>query len=368
MMQLENFSMLILLGLPLILFNLYFFIGSKLNITDKPGSRSSHNNATITGSGVVFSINLLIINFWLNLDLPIFFILGLFSVVFVSYWDDIKPIRHTYRFIIQLISLIFLVSVVYIDTDKSLIELFPVWIAAIIFGIGVLNAFNFIDGINGMLGLSSLVILISLAYINFNLTNSSGLNITFVEQNSIYAAIGACVIFLIYNLRAKAKTFMGDAGSIGLGFIILFFIYQLIATTGNIAYLLLFSVIGIDSGLTVIFKLLLKQNIFVPHRDFLFKRLVHVGKYGHVRISVIYALVQAIINVVIIKLPIIKGVYDQISTIFIVVLVLVATYIYFRNKLTKSRVLKFLEKNNRTLISSKNNTHSNIKPMSGSMS
>ena len=87
--------------------------------------------------------------------------------------------------------------------------------------------------------------------------------------------------FYIYNFRKKAKSFAGDVGAICIGFIVLSLVYQLIVTTQNYSYLLLFIVFGIDAGVTVFYKIILRENIFVPHRDFLFKKLVHIAKMKH---------------------------------------------------------------------------------------
>jgi UDP-N-acetylmuramyl pentapeptide phosphotransferase/UDP-N-acetylglucosamine-1-phosphate transferase len=147
-------------------------------------------------------------------------------------------------------------------------------------------------------------------------------------------------MFLILNLRKKAIVFMGDVGSISLAFIIFYLMLNLIFRTGNYAYLLLFSVIGVDAGLTVIFKLLLRENIFVPHRDFLFKKLVHVGKQKHVKISVIYALAQVLVSIIVIALPFQGRLSAQLSILFIFTVTLCAVYISIRNRYTKQRVIR----------------------------
>ena len=320
----------------------YLKVAAKLNIYDHPVGRSSHNNRTITGYGIFVLLGLFLYSIVYPFTLSSYFIIGLVMMSLISFIDDIVFVKHFIRLIFQLFALILLaidLPFEYITTDKL-----PLIIASVIFGIGVLNAFNFMDGINGMLGLNSLVILVSFWWLNNHTYDATGHEITFITNEFIYTLIIGVSIFLFFNLRHKAIAFAGDVGSISIAFVIFYLMVNLIFATGNYAYLLLFVVIGIDAALTVIFKLLLRENIFVPHRDFLFKKLVHVGKYKHVNISIIYAMVQAFISIIVIALPLQNKLSAQLSILFIVVVGLCSTYIIIRNKYTKKRVIKSLQR------------------------
>lgn len=320
----------------------YLKVAAKLNLYDHPVGRSSHNNRTITGYGIFVLLGLFLYSIVYPYTLSSYFIIGLIMMSLISFIDDIVFVKHFIRLIFQLFALILLaidLPFEYITTDKL-----PLIIASIIFGIGVLNAFNFMDGINGMLGLNSLVILVSFWWLNNHTYDATGHEITFITNEFIYTLIIGVSIFLFFNLRNKAVAFAGDVGSISIAFVIFYLMVNLIFATGNYAYLLLFVVIGIDAALTVIFKLLLRENIFVPHRDFLFKKLVHVGKYKHVNISIIYAMVQAFISIIVISLPLQNKLSAQLSILFIVVVGLCSTYIIIRNKYTKKRVIKSLQR------------------------
>jgi UDP-GlcNAc:undecaprenyl-phosphate/decaprenyl-phosphate GlcNAc-1-phosphate transferase len=320
----------------------YLKVAAKLNLYDHPVGRSSHNNRTITGYGIFVLLGLFLYSIVYPYTLSSYFIIGLVMMSLISFIDDIVFVKHFIRLIFQLFALILLaidLPFEYITTDKL-----PLIIASVIFGIGVLNAFNFMDGINGMLGLNSLVILVSFWWLNNHTYDATGHEITFITNEFIYTLIIGVSIFLFFNLRNKAVAFAGDVGSISIAFVIFYLMVNLIFATGNYAYLLLFVVIGIDAALTVIFKLLLRENIFVPHRDFLFKKLVHVGKYKHVNISIIYAMVQAFISIIVISLPLQNKLSAQLSILFIVVVGLCSTYIIIRNKYTKKRVIKSLQK------------------------
>ncbi len=320
----------------------YLKVAAKLNLYDHPVGRSSHINRTITGYGIFVLLGLFLFSVVFPYTLSPYFIIGLVMMATISFIDDIVFVKHFIRLIFQLFALILLAIDLpfdYLTSDKL-----PLIIAAVIFGIGVLNAFNFMDGINGMLGLNSLVILVSFWWLNNHTYDATGHEITFIANEFIYTLIIGVSIFLFFNLRNKAVAFAGDVGSISIAFVIFYLMVNLIFATGNYAYLLLFVVIGIDAALTIIFKLLLRENIFVPHRDFLFKKLVHVGKYKHVNISIIYAMVQAFISIIVISLPLQNKLSAQLSILFIVVVGLCSTYIIIRNKYTKKRVIKSLQR------------------------
>ena len=165
------------------------------------------------------------------------------------------------------------------------------WIViALIVCTGIINAYNFMDGINGITGGYSLVILAALAYVNNEV-------VTFVEANFIYTVICSVLVFCFFNFRKRAKCFAGDVGSVSIAFILLFLIGRLIIGTGDFSWIVLLSVYGVDSVLTIIHRLMLHENIGLPHRKHLYQIMAHELKIAHVMVSSIYMAVQAIIIV-----------------------------------------------------------------------
>jgi UDP-N-acetylmuramyl pentapeptide phosphotransferase/UDP-N-acetylglucosamine-1-phosphate transferase len=164
--------------------------------------------------------------------------------------------------------------------------------------IGTLNAYNFMDGINGMTAAYTLVTLLTLLYINHDI-------ISFTQENFIIYAILASLVFLFFNFRKKARCFAGDVGSMGIGFWIIALITLLIMKTQDYKYILLFSVYGMEVVLTIIERLLLKENIFEAHRRHLYQLLANEKKIPHLVVSSIYAITQLLINIFLIysKLP-----------------------------------------------------------------
>src|SRR5690606_39663834 len=111
---------------------------------------------------------------------------------------------------------------------------------AVVVTMGVLNAFNFMDGINGMSGLYSLVTLLPIYYINSSLT-------AFTDADFIlYPAISS-IVFLFFNFRKKAVSFMGDVGSMGVAFWIAALAGTLIVATGELKWILLLAVYGVET-------------------------------------------------------------------------------------------------------------------------
>jgi UDP-N-acetylmuramyl pentapeptide phosphotransferase/UDP-N-acetylglucosamine-1-phosphate transferase len=167
---------------------------------------------------------------------------------------------------------------------------YPVWIIipVYILVIGTINAYNFMDGINGITGLYSLVILAGLAYINSN-------QVPFINPDLIYLPMAATVVFLFFNFRKKAKCFAGDVGSVSIAFWIVWLLLSLILKTDNFIYILFLAVYGVDSILTIIHRLIRKENIFLAHRLHFYQILANDQKMPHLLVTTVYAIIQLLI-------------------------------------------------------------------------
>ena len=197
------------------------------------------------------------------------------------------------------------------------------------------------DGVNGMLTLHALLVFGGLYYLNENIVDLQGHSITFTDSNFILSIIIPLAIFGFFNIRRSAIAFMGDVGSMSIAFITVYLLYSLIFKTGNYMYLLMFSVLGADAALTICCKLKLGENIFVPHRDFLFKKLVHLGKWSHLKVSFWYFTLQAVINLIIIGLfRTCPKLSTQISVLFICSLFLIVVYVYVHSHFPRRIALK----------------------------
>jgi UDP-GlcNAc:undecaprenyl-phosphate GlcNAc-1-phosphate transferase len=267
----------------------YFRIALKYKIIDHPNHRSSHSKITIRGGGIIFSVVLLLSPFYLGWAYG-YFLAGLFLICLISFTDDIKPISNKIRigFHLTAVALAF--------NQLGIYHLPFYWIVlAFIFVIGIINAINFMDGINGITGGFGLVTLVALYYINKNL-------VSFTDANLLILPILAVLVFNFFNFRKKAKCFAGDVGSVGLGFIILFFLLQLIIKTNNLNYLFLLMVYGLDTATTILFRIIRKENIFKAHRSHFYQFLANEKKIPHLLVAGFYTILQGIVNLIVINI------------------------------------------------------------------
>ena len=277
----------------------YFKIADKYNIIDKPNHRSAHTEITLRGGGIIFPIAFLLFlgsqyfngNSITHPQNYLIFGTGLLAICIISFIDDILDLSSKIRLVFHFISVTLLLYFI------NAFQLLPIWAIPILFIliIGILNAYNFMDGINGMTGLYSLVVLGSLLYVNQNIAE-------FTENNFIIYPILASIVFLFFNFRKKAKCFMGDIGSMGIAFWVLGLLGLLIIKTQEMKYLLFLTVYGTDVVLTILERLKLKENIFEAHRRHLYQLFANEKKVSHLVVSAFYAGLQLVINLTIIGL------------------------------------------------------------------
>ena len=86
-----------------------------------------------------------------------------------------------------------------------------------------------------------------------------------------------------------------------MAFLAVIFIGLLIKSTGSFIWILLLAVYGVDSVLTIIHRIIKWENIFEAHRSHLYQYYANIDKTSHLRISTSYALVQLMINVLLIQ-------------------------------------------------------------------
>ena len=260
----------------------YFKVADKCNIIDKPNERSSHTRITLRGGGIIFYIGALayfLTNHW---EYP-WFILALTLITFISFVDDIRSVSQGLRLMLHFSAMALMFY------QWGLFTL-PWWwiIVALIVCTGIINAYNFMDGINGITGGYSLVILGALAYINAEITQ-------FVEPALIYTVLCSVLVFCFFNFRKKAKCFAGDVGSVSIAFILLFLIGKLILKTEDFSWIILLAVYGVDSVLTIVHRLMLHENIGLPHRKHMYQLMANELKIPHVAVSLVYMFTQAVI-------------------------------------------------------------------------
>jgi UDP-N-acetylmuramyl pentapeptide phosphotransferase/UDP-N-acetylglucosamine-1-phosphate transferase len=307
------FSILFLL---FILELLYFKIADRFNIIDKPNHRSSHTAITLRGGGIIFPIAVLLAFFLGQVSVWVAAAVILVSVV--SFVDDVYPLPTLPRFLSHCIATGLILY------DLNLFTIYFWIIPIVILVIGWINAFNFMDGINGITVLYALVSILTFGYLYQG-----------QESFSVLVLVGlSCLIFGFYNVRHKAKTFAGDVGSISMALFLAYFMLKIIFEKEQMGYLLFFSVYGIDAVVTILYRISNKENIFEAHRSHLYQYLANELQWSHIAVASVYAALQLGIN----SLVLVLLNYGYSSVLLFAILLVILTFLYWviRNKVLQS--------------------------------
>ena len=264
---------------------LYFRIADKCNIIDKPNERSSHSTIVLRGGGIIFMLGLWIWAAFYGFGYP-WFVVAVTLIAGVSFVDDIRSLPDSVRLVAQFVAM----GLMFYQMDMLHWEMWWVVILALIVSVGATNIINFMDGINGITGGYALASLIPIYILNKEMG--------FVEESLVVTVILADVVFCLFNFRpkGKAKCFAGDVGSIGIAFILLFMIGQLIMRTGDVTYLVFLLVYGVDGCLTIIHRIMLHENLGEAHRKHAYQLMANELKIGHVKVSLLYMGLQLMVS------------------------------------------------------------------------
>ncbi|MBF0301872.1 MAG: undecaprenyl/decaprenyl-phosphate alpha-N-acetylglucosaminyl 1-phosphate transferase [Desulfamplus sp.] len=285
------------------------FLIKNTKVLDIPNGRSSHSKPTPTIGGVAivftFFLSMAILYFFANTTMITekYFIGFTFSSLLIagmSFYDDFKCKPFYIKLATQIIAVLVVMSFGIIIHQIN----FPynfLWLNykslgaasyVITFGwiLGMTNAYNFMDGLNGMAGGNAIIASIFFCIISFD----QGSNFTYMVS---YTLASGTLGFLIFNFP-RGKLFMGDIGSTFLGFSfatlsIIASLYDDAHTSLLIIPLLFFHFIY-DTFFTFMRRLLKGENVFHAHRTHLYQLFNRLG-YTHFQVTMFYytvALVQ----------------------------------------------------------------------------
>lgn len=276
-------SYLIVFLLLLLIALIYLRLAIRFSIVDKPNFRSSHEIATVRGGGILFPFA--IIFWWISSDfLHTWMVLGLIWISAISFLDDMYTLSRKLRFGVQFLAL----SMAFYDL--GVFNQIDYWYLPILYfiSLGIINAINFMDGINGISGLYALVFFGSILAVQVYMP--------IFEESLIRYILLAILVFLIFNLRKKAFMFAGDIGSISIAFLMIYFMVQWYLAGHTWTIILLLVIYGVDVFVTIVQRILKKENVTQPHRSHLYQLLVNNAKYEHVTIALLYAILQMAVN------------------------------------------------------------------------
>lgn len=295
----------------LILFELaYFRVADRFNIIDKPNLRSSHKTIVLRGGGIVFLFAVWLYAAFFGLTYP-WFILGLTLVALVSFIDDIHSLPDSVRLVVQFTAMFLMFY------QFGILNFQDWWMVliALIICVGIINAYNFMDGINGITGGYSIAVLVPLIYLN-------GIY-DFISQPFLYTVGISLIVFCFFNFRKKAKCFAGDVGSISIAFILLFALGLLILKTKDFSYIVFLAVYGADAILTICHRIQLHENLGEAHRKHAYQIMANELKIPHTTVSSFYMAIQLLISAGIIYLPINHYIYMGITIVVLSILYLI---------------------------------------------
>lgn len=263
----------------------YFRIADKCNIIDKPNQRSSHSSIVLRGGGIIFVLGLWIWAAFFGFH-NIWFLIAVTLVAGVSFIDAIHSLPDSVRLVAQFAAM----ALMFYQLDMLHWNMWWIILIAMIVCVGASNIINFMDGVNGITGAYAMASLLPLFLLNKELG--------FADESLIAVVALADIVFCCFNFRpkGKAKCFAGDVGSIGVAYILLFLIGSLILATGDVTYLILLLVYGVDGCLTICHRILLHENLGEAHRKHAYQLMANELRIGHVKVASFYALLQLAVS------------------------------------------------------------------------
>ena len=203
------------------------------NLNDKPNGRSSHKTSTPTMAGISFFITLIIILFFIqyfdNENIGLNLIASSTLIFMVGLKDDLVVSSPRVKLIMESLATLFLFfnSAMEVSNLQGFLGIYEIpeiiaYIGSVLIAITIINAYNLIDGIDGLAATVALVIF-----------SIFGLMFYVLHQYFYFllclSLIGMLLAYLVYNFSSKKKIFMGDTGSLLIGFCIAFLTLKFIA-------------------------------------------------------------------------------------------------------------------------------------------
>ena len=266
---------------------IYKKIAVHYNILANPDYRTLHESPTPRGGGLIFSLvfvfSILIFSGFYELSNQIFYIFGVggFIATLFGFIDDINNMRAKIKLSIQL--LLSAWTIYWLDLGELFLlgwtPIFMVIPFILFFMVWIMNAYNFMDGIDGMAASGAIFISLTLAIV-LSLTNSS------VEVINIFILLAIVVVGFIFFNWPPATIFMGDAGSVFLGYI--FGSLLLLTILNNEisvwTWLTVFGYFFADTTVTQIMRVILVKKWYLAHRSHAYQNLARITN-SHLKVT-----------------------------------------------------------------------------------
>jgi len=205
-------------------------IAKKRNFVVKPNKRTSHEGIIPNVGGINIFISFFLTVFLFSygiINQLQFIVIGVFIILIVGFVDDLIDIKASWKLFGELVSAFFLIVVADIRLSHlhgfmgiEELSLFTSYTLSFFVFVVIINALNLIDGVDGLA--SGLGVLYSIFFaVYFKMTGRIDLSI------SAFTMVGSLTVFFIYNVfGGKRKIFMGDSGSLLLGYMTTLFVFE----------------------------------------------------------------------------------------------------------------------------------------------
>ncbi|MCX7548879.1 MraY family glycosyltransferase [Xanthomarina sp. F1114] len=286
------------------------YVAKEKHLMDEPGSRSMHSRRTPTlgGIGIFFSLIVVmtIVGAFLNTKVLLLVMGGLTILFFIGLKDDLTVLSPGKKLFGQLLATTFLI--VFTDTRiigfSGILDVYelPYWISVVFtlfVYILIINAYNLIDGVDGLAG--TLALSVSAIFLMI-FVSSNDLSLATIA----IALCGALLAFLRLNFSKNNKIFMGDTGSMIVGFLLAFFTISFInlaqiddtseyyRASPALAFALLFYPL-IDTLRIFFIRIVIhKTSPFKPDNNHLHHRFIKVG-YSHLMTTILICSINFVI-------------------------------------------------------------------------
>ena len=135
-----------------------------------------------------------------------------------------------------------------------------------------------------------MVVALSLLYVDFY-------QVQFCDPTLLVYVILALLVFCLFNFRRHAKCFAGDVGSLSIGFILVYLVLRLALRGQSMAWMAMLIVYAVDGGLTILHRILLRENVMTPHKKHAYQIMANELKMPHLLVSGIYMALQAVCSI-----------------------------------------------------------------------
>lgn len=258
----------------------------RFGLLDCPNSRSSHFMPTPKGGGIGIVVAFSFSSWLLGIEST--FWMPAISLALLSFFGDTVDISPKYRLPLQFVAaFIFLIPLYYSYSAGTFRwGTFFLFAGFLIFIVGTTNHYNFMDGINGIAGITGVIGFGMIAFF----AHSKGADPSIISLPICMAF--ACIGFLPFNIP-KARVFMGDVGSILLGFVFGCLVIWVSESFSDFiigsSFLLPFYA---DELSTMVVRLKDGENLTTPHRRHLYQLMANEKGIAHWKISTGYGISQ----------------------------------------------------------------------------